>query len=30
LNSQTSLSFGPFLAIGLLFALGLQQHWSCC
>ena len=30
LNSQTSMSFGPFLAIGLLFASGLQQHWLCC
>ncbi len=29
LNSQTSLSFGPFLAIGLLFASGLQQYWLC-
>jgi leader peptidase (prepilin peptidase)/N-methyltransferase len=28
LTGQTSLSFGPFLAIGLLFALGLQQHWQ--
>lgn len=30
LTAQTSLSFGPFLAIGLLFTLGLQQHWVCC
>ncbi|HLX17690.1 MAG TPA: A24 family peptidase [Bradyrhizobium sp.] len=30
LTSQTSLSFGPFLAIGLLFALGFQQNWFCC
>jgi leader peptidase (prepilin peptidase) / N-methyltransferase len=30
LNSQTSMSFGPFLAIGLLFASGFQQHWFCC
>ena len=30
LTSQTSLSFGPFLAIGLLFALAFQQHWLCC
>jgi leader peptidase (prepilin peptidase) / N-methyltransferase len=29
LNSQTSMSFGPFLAIGLLFASGLQQYWLC-
>src|SRR4030088_2377631 len=30
LTGQTSISFGPFLAIGLLFALGSQQHWPCC
>ena len=30
LNGQTAMSFGPFLAIGLLFAAGLQQHWPCC
>jgi leader peptidase (prepilin peptidase)/N-methyltransferase len=30
LTSQTSISFGPFLAIGLLFASGLQQDWPCC
>jgi len=30
LTAQTSLSFGPFLAIGLLFTSGLQQHWPCC
>jgi leader peptidase (prepilin peptidase)/N-methyltransferase len=30
LTGQTSLSFGPFLAIGLLFTLGLQLHWPCC
>ncbi len=30
LTGQTSLSFGPFLAIGLLFAAGLQLHWPCC
>jgi leader peptidase (prepilin peptidase) / N-methyltransferase len=29
LNSQTSMSFGPFLAIGLLFASSFQ-HWLCC
>jgi leader peptidase (prepilin peptidase) / N-methyltransferase len=30
LTGQTAISFGPFLAIGLLFAAGLQQHWPCC
>ena len=30
LTAQTSLSFGPFLAIGLLFVSGFQQHWLCC
>ena len=30
LTGQTSMSFGPFLAIGLLFAAGLQQLWPCC
>jgi len=30
LTAQTSMSFGPFLAIGLLFTSGLQQHWPCC
>ena len=30
LTGRTSISFGPFLAIGLLFASGLQQHWPCC
>jgi len=30
LTVQTSLSFGPFLAIGLLFASSFQQHWFCC
>jgi leader peptidase (prepilin peptidase)/N-methyltransferase len=30
LTGHTSLSFGPFLAIGLLFTLGLQQQWTCC
>jgi leader peptidase (prepilin peptidase) / N-methyltransferase len=29
LAGQTSLSFGPFLAIGLLFASALQQYWLC-
>jgi leader peptidase (prepilin peptidase) / N-methyltransferase len=30
LNGRTAMSFGPFLAIGLLFASGFQQHWLCC
>lgn len=30
LTGQTSLSFGPFLAIGLLLASGTQQYWLCC
>jgi leader peptidase (prepilin peptidase)/N-methyltransferase len=30
LTRQTSMSFGPFLAIGLLVTLGLQLHWLCC
>jgi leader peptidase (prepilin peptidase)/N-methyltransferase len=30
LNSQTSISFGPFLVIGLLFTSSFQQHWPCC
>jgi leader peptidase (prepilin peptidase)/N-methyltransferase len=30
LNARTSISFGPFLAIGLLFAAGFQQYWFCC
>jgi leader peptidase (prepilin peptidase)/N-methyltransferase len=30
LTAQTSMSFGPFLAIGLLLTLSLQQHWPCC
>jgi leader peptidase (prepilin peptidase)/N-methyltransferase len=30
LTGQTSISFGPFLAIGLLFTSGLQQGWPCC
>jgi leader peptidase (prepilin peptidase) / N-methyltransferase len=29
LTGQTSLSFGPFLAIGLLLTSALQQHWLC-
>jgi leader peptidase (prepilin peptidase)/N-methyltransferase len=30
LTGRSSMSFGPFLAIGLLFTLGLQQHWPYC
>ncbi len=30
LTGQTSISFGPFLAIGLLLTSGLQQSWPCC
>jgi leader peptidase (prepilin peptidase) / N-methyltransferase len=30
LTGQSSLSFGPFLAIGLLLTSALQQHWICC
>jgi leader peptidase (prepilin peptidase)/N-methyltransferase len=30
LTGQTSISLGPFLAIGLLFASGFQQHWPWC
>jgi leader peptidase (prepilin peptidase) / N-methyltransferase len=30
LTGQTSMSFGPFLAIGLLFASAFEQHWPCC
>jgi leader peptidase (prepilin peptidase) / N-methyltransferase len=30
LSAQTSMSFGPFLAIGLLITLSVQQHWPCC
>jgi leader peptidase (prepilin peptidase) / N-methyltransferase len=29
LTGQTSISFGPFLAIGLLFTSALQQYGSC-
>jgi leader peptidase (prepilin peptidase)/N-methyltransferase len=29
LTGQSSMSFGPFLAIGLLFTSGVQQ-WPCC
>ncbi len=30
LTGQSSMSFGPFLAIGLLFTSALQQYGSCC
>ena len=30
LTGQMSISFGPYLAIGLLSAISLQQHWPCC
>src|ERR1700736_2562036 len=30
LHAQSSISFGPYLALGLLFASGLQQYWLCC
>jgi leader peptidase (prepilin peptidase) / N-methyltransferase len=30
LTARTSMSFGPFLAVGLLFAYGFQQNWLCC
>jgi leader peptidase (prepilin peptidase)/N-methyltransferase len=30
LTAQTSISFGPFLAIGLLITLSVQQYWPCC
>lgn len=30
LTGQTSISFGPFLAIGLLVTSALQQYGSCC
>jgi len=30
LTARTSMSFGPFLAVGLLFAYALQQSWFCC
>jgi leader peptidase (prepilin peptidase)/N-methyltransferase len=30
LSAQTSMSFGPFLAIGLLITLSVQQYWPCC
>ncbi len=30
LTAQTAMSFGPFLAIGLLISLIVQQYWPCC
>ena len=30
LTARTSMSFGPFLALGLLFAFGFQQNLLCC
>jgi leader peptidase (prepilin peptidase) / N-methyltransferase len=30
LTARTSISFGPFLAIGLLFTSAFQQYWLCC
>jgi leader peptidase (prepilin peptidase) / N-methyltransferase len=30
LTNRTSMSFGPFLALGLLFTSGFQQYWLCC
>jgi leader peptidase (prepilin peptidase)/N-methyltransferase len=30
LSAQTAISFGPFLAVGLLFSASLQQRWPCC
>jgi leader peptidase (prepilin peptidase)/N-methyltransferase len=27
LTAQTSMSFGPFLAAGLLLTSGFQQYW---
>ena len=30
LTAQTSMSFGPFLAIGLLITFSVQQYWPCC
>jgi len=30
LSAQTAISFGPFLAVGLLFTASLQQRWPCC
>lgn len=30
LTAQTAMSFGPFLAIGLLISLMVQQYWPCC
>ncbi|HLI99430.1 MAG TPA: A24 family peptidase [Bradyrhizobium sp.] len=30
LSARTSIPFGPFLALGLLCAVGFQQPWLCC
>jgi leader peptidase (prepilin peptidase)/N-methyltransferase len=30
LTGKTSMSFGPFLAVGLLLTSALQQYWPCC
>jgi leader peptidase (prepilin peptidase)/N-methyltransferase len=30
MTAQTSMSFGPHLATGLLVTSAFQQHWSCC
>jgi leader peptidase (prepilin peptidase)/N-methyltransferase len=30
MTAQTSMSFGPHLATGLLFTSALQQYWPCC
>jgi leader peptidase (prepilin peptidase) / N-methyltransferase len=30
LTAQTSMSFGPFLAVGLLLSVSLRQYWACC
>jgi leader peptidase (prepilin peptidase) / N-methyltransferase len=30
MTAQTSMSFGPHLATGLLFTSAFQQHWPCC
>jgi leader peptidase (prepilin peptidase)/N-methyltransferase len=30
MTAQTTMSFGPHLATGLLFTSAFQQHWPCC
>jgi leader peptidase (prepilin peptidase) / N-methyltransferase len=30
MHQQASMPFGPFLALGLLVAVGTQQLWMCC